>query len=211
MLGSILGPPPLVCASVSFGPSAFPQPYRVRGCLQSHPFRRLPVRPEHPRACAPVDRFQVDWSGDPIAQGSLCECKRVLDVFIVPGTFPRLSMKVTRASAAADPQSLVSPDVLASNIVSYNGYCPRRLSLDDLERAASDVLNPNIVRRVLARRQNPSIAAPKGNLSKPWWSSWAWRLRCRLLVPQLIEQQICDLVVILVVPDRLALGRASAR
>lgn len=76
----------------------------------------------------------------------------------------RLSMEVTRAPAAADSQSLVSSDVLASNIVSYNGYCPRCLGLDGLE---SSFRRPQSQHRSQGARPPPtsSIAAPKGSLS----------------------------------------------
>lgn len=144
---------------------------------------------------------------NPCAHG----CHRVLDVFIVPGTFTRLSMEVTRASAAADPQSLVSSDVLASNTVSYNGYCPRRLGLDDPE---SSFRRPQSQQRSQGARPPPtSVHCRSQGQSQHSHGGHHGRGACdsKILVPQLIEQQICDLIVILVVPDRLALGRAGAR
>lgn len=77
--------------------------------------------------------FKSTGAAHPWHRG-LSPCSRLFiassmwSLFLKPS--PGFQWRSQGALAAADPKSLVCPDVLVSIIVSFDGYCPRHLGLD---------------------------------------------------------------------------------
>lgn len=70
-----------------------------------------------------------------MAQGSSCSWMPIASLTwsLFLKTSPDFQWRSQGALAAADPKSLLYPDVLMSSIVSFDGYCPRHLGLDGWE------------------------------------------------------------------------------